>query len=145
MADLSPPNYIETVVLNSDIAEVVFEGIPVGGHFSFIMSCLIAVTFQYIGFLVAFFIAPTYSGKYGAVAGLGLTVAFMSTSMEDEASANSRKYQHPSAHSRNQDSTASYISMVSMAVGYLIFIYSMLAYRRIRILANKYLIESAGV
>lgn len=93
---------------------------------------------------MAFFISPSYSGKYGALAGLGLTLAFMAQSVDDRDN-NSNRYQHPNAQKHARDPYADYIGLFITITGYLTAIYSVLAYRRIRLLAKKYLIESAGV
>lgn len=74
-ADAVPPYWATTVHAPfSTSEEMVIEGLPVGTLFSFAWNFLISMSFQFVGFAVTYILHTTHAAKYGARAGLGVTL-----------------------------------------------------------------------
>jgi hypothetical protein len=72
--DRAPPYFDTTVIATSDDPdEMLVEGLPAGGVFSFFWSMLISMSFQFIGFLLTYLLHTSHAGKNGSRAGLGVT------------------------------------------------------------------------
>ncbi|TFK40279.1 hypothetical protein BDQ12DRAFT_628147 [Crucibulum laeve] len=75
-ADAVPP-YWETTVHAPGIepgADMIIDDLPTGSFWVFVANAFISVFFQFVGFLLTHILATSHAGRYGARAGLGLTL-----------------------------------------------------------------------
>jgi len=70
----SVPPYNDTTILSDDPDETLVEGLAVGSSFSFILNMMIAMTFQFVGFMLTYLLHTSHAAKNGAIAGLGITM-----------------------------------------------------------------------
>ncbi|ORZ30183.1 hypothetical protein BCR44DRAFT_1394004 [Catenaria anguillulae PL171] len=70
------PTYWDTTVFTTqlDDGEVLVEGLPVGSSLTFVLSSMVSVAFQFVGFLMTYLLATSHAGRCGAKAGFGLTL-----------------------------------------------------------------------
>ncbi|KAI9778375.1 MAG: hypothetical protein M1816_004133 [Peltula sp. TS41687] len=82
-ADATPPYWENTILapgIGSD--EVFIDGLPVGSVFSFAWNALIAMSFQFVGFLLTYLLHTTHAAKNGSKAGLGIALVQWGFSMK---------------------------------------------------------------
>lgn len=135
VADLSPPHYSETVYLATALSEVELDGIEVGSYSVFVMSVAISFVFKFIGFVMAFLLARSYAGKYGALGGLGLTLAMASliaTGTPPPAS------HHGGGPHGDPLVVSPLFALLVATIGCFAFIFSLFSYIRIRVYAQNY-------
>ena len=56
------------------VPSLIVDELPIGSIVGFIWNLLISTLFQFVGFLVTFFLYSTHGAKYGSRAGLGATL-----------------------------------------------------------------------
>jgi len=110
------------------VDEVYLDNYPVGGVFGFFMTVVIVLLFQAYGFLVSFILSQSHATRYGSFAGLGILLGVTSFSMEAELEDSVPLYWKPWVP----------IGCVILGIfGYIMFVYSMTSYQRIRKLAES--------
>lgn len=83
-----------------------------------------AVFFEWIGFLLAFALAQSHAARFGAWAGFGITVALQSVRFADLTA--------ESAYWRQHSDLASFLSFLFAFLGYVLFLYGLFSYHRMR-------------
>jgi len=71
-ADAVPP-YWETTVVASEPGEMIIDDLPAGSVLIFVFNLFTSFFFQFLGFVITYFLSTTHAARYGARAGLGLT------------------------------------------------------------------------
>lgn len=78
----SAPEYWETTIASPMCGDEVFvEGLPVGDMASFAWNALVAVAFQYVGFVLCYLLHTSHAAKHGSRAGLGVTLVMAGSAM----------------------------------------------------------------
>jgi hypothetical protein len=81
--EIEPPSYHEVVIDPSpdylvscmdETGEILFEGLPVGDYFLFLLNTFISMTFDVLGFFMTSLMATTHAARFGSQNGLGLTL-----------------------------------------------------------------------
>jgi len=72
----SVPPYWETTVLAPDgeSGDLIVHDLPTGSLLIFAFNLFTSFFFQFLGFVITYFLATTHAAKYGSRAGLGLTL-----------------------------------------------------------------------
>jgi len=72
----SVPPYWETTVLapDSESGDLIVHDLPTGSLLIFVFNLFTSFFFQFLGFVITYFLATTHAAKYGSRAGLGLTL-----------------------------------------------------------------------
>lgn len=119
---------IDERVLADDVDSVTLDEYEVGTVLSYVIMVVIVLLFQVWGFIFSFIFSQTHATRLGSIGGLGLLIAFSSLSLEQDLE-------------RALDPTlqgwAPFISLFVGIAGYLMFIYSLTAYQKIRRLAEN--------
>jgi len=143
----SVPPYYDTTILSDDPDEVMIEGLAVGSSFSFIWNMMIAMTFQFVGFMLTYLLHTSHASKNGSIAGLGITLiqyglylrskdfrddeyAFYSSQGDGSSSADQAA--KAAADSDAEWAHSSIISFVLMILGWFLVIRATTEYIRIR-------------
>lgn len=71
--DTVPPYWETTVVAPSEPGEFLVDDLPTGSVLVFVFNLFASFFFQFIGFVITYFLSTTHAARYGARAGLGLT------------------------------------------------------------------------
>lgn len=71
--DAVPPYWETTIVAHSEPGEILVDDLPPGSALIFIFNFFISFFFQFIGFVITFFLSTTHAARFGSRAGLGLT------------------------------------------------------------------------
>lgn len=71
--DTVPPYWETTVVAPSDPGEILVDDLPAGSALVFVFNLFTSFFFQFIGFVITYFLSTSHAARYGARAGLGLT------------------------------------------------------------------------
>ena len=87
-SDPAPP-YIEHTVVSTlvESGDVLIDGMPVGSMTSFILSMLISVLFDFIGYFMTSLFATTHAQRQGSKAGLGFTLIRVGLILESRTAA----------------------------------------------------------
>jgi len=72
-ADAVPPYWETTVVAPSESGEIIIDDLPAGSVLVFTFNLFTSFFFQFLGFVITYFLSTTHAARYGARAGLGLT------------------------------------------------------------------------
>jgi hypothetical protein len=72
-ADAVPPYWETTVVSASEPGEMIIDDLPAGSVLIFAFNLFTSFFFQFLGFVITYFLSTTHAARYGARAGLGLT------------------------------------------------------------------------
>jgi len=72
----SVPPYWETTVVtpDGDFEDLIVHDLPTGSLLIFAFNLFTSFFFQFLGFVITYFLATTHAAKYGSRAGLGLTL-----------------------------------------------------------------------
>ena len=68
-----PPYWETTVVAPSEPGEMIVDDLPTGSVLIFAFNLFTSFFFQFLGFVITYFLSTTHAARYGARAGLGLT------------------------------------------------------------------------
>ena len=71
--DAAPPYWETTVIAPSDPGEIIVDDLPAGSVLVFVFNLFTSFFFQFLGFVITYFVSTTHAARYGARAGLGLT------------------------------------------------------------------------
>jgi len=71
--DAVPPYWETTVVAPSEPGEMIVDDLPTGSVLVFTFNLFTSFFFQFLGFVITYFLSTTHAARYGARAGLGLT------------------------------------------------------------------------
>jgi hypothetical protein len=71
--DAVPPYWETTVIAPSDPGEIIVDDLPTGSVLVFVFNLFTSFFFQFLGFVITYFVSTTHAARYGARAGLGLT------------------------------------------------------------------------
>lgn len=113
--------------LADDVDSVCLDDFEVGTVLSYVIVVVVVLLFQVWGFFFAFLFSQTHATRLGSIGGLGLLIAFSSLGMEQDLER---------ALDPTLQAWAPFISLFVGVAGYLMFIYSLTAYQRIRRLAE---------
>jgi hypothetical protein len=72
-SDAVPQYWETTVVAPSDPGEMIIDDLPTGSVLVFAFNLFTSFFFQFLGFVITYFLSTTHAARYGARAGLGLT------------------------------------------------------------------------
>ncbi len=81
--------------------------------------------FEWLGFAMSYFLSQSHASKYGAIAGLGITIALQSIRINDLP-----------LHSEFWRARIAFIPLISMIVGfagYIVFLFGLFSYHRKRL------------
>jgi len=143
----SVPPYYDTTILSDDPDEIMVEGLAVGSSFSFIWNMMIAMTFQFVGFMLTYLLHTSHASKNGSLAGLGITMiqyglylrskdfredeyAFYASQGDGSTAADQAA--KAAADSDSEWAHSSIISFILMIVGWFLVIRATSEYIRIR-------------
>ncbi|KAF9000591.1 hypothetical protein BDQ17DRAFT_1359188 [Cyathus striatus] len=76
-ADAVPPYWETTVHAPAGMengGEFIIDDLPTGSFWVFLSNAFISCFFQFVGFLLTYLLATSHAGRFGAKAGLGLTL-----------------------------------------------------------------------
>jgi Protein of unknown function (DUF2370) len=76
-SDAVPPYWETTAVVPAGFGEsgdMVVDGLPTGNVVIFGFNIFASFLFQFLGFVITYFLSNTHAAKYGSRAGLGLTL-----------------------------------------------------------------------
>lgn len=125
----------EPVFMNMDdqnladsVDEVMLDDYQVGSILGFITCVALVLVFQVYGFMFAFIISDSHASRYGSIGGLGLLIAFGSLSLQKELE---------DAMRPDLKSMSPVISLVIGIAGYLLFIFCLSKYQRMRKVASS--------
>lgn len=110
------------------VDEVFLDDYEVGSALAFIICVAVVVLFQFWGFIFTFIMSQSHASRQGSLAGLGLLVAFSSISLQ----ADIEQALRPALHA--------WVPLLCLAVGatgYLLFLYMLISYQRIRRIAES--------
>jgi hypothetical protein len=71
--DAVPAYWETTVVTPSEPGEIIVDDLPTGSVLIFVFNLFTSFFFQFIGFVVTYFLSTSHAARYGSRAGLGLT------------------------------------------------------------------------
>ncbi|KAF9651437.1 hypothetical protein BDM02DRAFT_735818 [Thelephora ganbajun] len=72
--DAVPPYWETTVVTPLEPGEVIVDDLPTGSVLVFAFNLFTSFFFQFLGFVITYFLSTTHAARYGSRAGLGLTL-----------------------------------------------------------------------
>jgi hypothetical protein len=143
VAEDSVPPYPVVIMHSTDAGEtpdqIIVDGLPVGNGFAFVFAALLTVSFQFVGFLVAYLLSMSHAGKLGALSGMGFVLInygmILSTNrVQYEYDDQSGEYvaRERSASSGDQGYSDVIVSYILMVVGWFMVIRSLTEMIRIR-------------
>lgn len=110
------------------VDEIFLDEYEVGSILAFIVCTAVVIVFQVWGFLIAFILSQSHASRLGTIAGLGLLIAFSSISMQSDLERAVGPALQP---------WVPLICLVAGIFGYMLFIFSMTSYQRIRRVAQS--------
>ncbi|PJF17927.1 hypothetical protein PSACC_02232 [Paramicrosporidium saccamoebae] len=98
---------------------------------------VVSVFFEWIGFVMARWMAQSHAARHGATAGLGITIALQSVNFSDLIA-------HSHFWKQHQD-LASAVGFLIAFTGYVIFLHGLFSYHRLRSDAHEHAILGRGL
>lgn len=95
-----------------------YNGMPVGTDGVFFLTFMIALLFNWLGYLCAVCMSATIAGSYGALSGLGLYLIFFSKFQYDA-------WKH---HDKDDHSSSMWLSILCLCAGVLFFVRGFMVY-----------------
>ena len=123
VGNLVPPEYTDIPTPADDVSGVEFDGLTVGSYASFAIALVVASLIRFYGFIFAYALTTTYAGRYGSLAGLGLSIFFLGFPRSFGVDAVGVEIQDP------------LLSVCVGMIGMCIFFFSFLSFVRMRMLA----------
>ncbi|KAJ1658266.1 hypothetical protein IWQ61_002461 [Dispira simplex] len=149
VGEQAPPYFDPTVIaVGGDTGEILIEGLPVGGAFTFALNMLVSTVFQLVGFLLTYLLHGSHAAKDGSFVGLGITFLHFGFYIRSRAS-------HGSAYPPDADQQAHtgvtngvhniYLSYILMVIGWFIVLRSVADFIRVKRLERAIMTSPEGV
>lgn len=129
-----------------DVRDMIIGELPLGSVIGFLWNFVLSVMFQFIGFLLTFFLYTTHGARLGSCAGLGITLLQYGLFLLDrmpKGGAPDEESDEP-APTPVQIRNSKIVCYAFIAVGLFLALQSLLKFLRMYRYASKYVTEARG-
>lgn len=121
--------------LSDCIDDIYLDDMEVGSVLSYVVMCFFVLVFQFYGMIIGIILSQSHATRFGTFGGVGLLLAFASPSIERALAETVRP------------GLKDYMPLVGIAlgmIGYMLFIYSIVAFKKVRKTAELMLAPPRG-